>query len=234
MAKYQSRFDNFFLNLRLNRAEFGDMAAFTLAALRKAPEAATTFKDLITALEAALTAYQAAHSGQLSGAGKEATLTVAQALTDFKGYVKRVERKYVNPAYDEGSADLEAIFPRGRSGLTGSSQATVLEAFTAFLNALAARAAVFPVALREEGAALHKALKGALQRADGAQKDTKTGRTDLHDGREATCRQLFRAYALLLLTYYENPRRAAAFFDLSRALISKSGGKSPKELLPPQ
>ena len=133
MAKYESRFDNFFLNLRLNRAQFGEMAGFTVQALRQSPDAAR-YDELTKALDAALTAYAAAHSGQLSGEGQGATVTVAQALADFKSYVKRVERKHVIPNFEEDSADVKAIFPQGRSGLTGSSQARVLDAFGAFLQ----------------------------------------------------------------------------------------------------
>ncbi|GAA3926296.1 hypothetical protein [Hymenobacter algoricola] len=231
MAKYESRFANFFLNLRLNRAEFGDMAAHTLQALRQSPEAATLHKDLIRDLAAAHAAYTAAHSGQLSGESRGATLTVAQALVDFKSYVKKVERKFVVPTFEEGSADVKAIFPRGRSGLTGSSQDKVLDEFSAFLSALAARPVAFPEAIRTEGATIHKNLKAALALADGTQAATATGRTDLHDGREATCHQLYRVYAQLLLTHYEQPQRAAAFFDLSRAFVG--GTKSKKAQLPP-
>ncbi|TGE25077.1 hypothetical protein E5K00_07725 [Hymenobacter aquaticus] len=231
MAKYESRFDNFFLNLRLNRAQFGDMAGFTLQALRQSPDAGR-YDELIKALDAALTAYAAAHSGQLSGEGQGATLTVAQALQDFKAYVKRVERKHVTPAYDEGSADVRAIFPKGRSGLTGSSQALVLDNFTAFLSALDARPATFPAALRQEGRTVHQALAGALRRADQAESAASTTRTDLHDGREATCRQLFRSYAQLLLTHYEQPQRVAAYFDLSKAQVAGSKKKTPTIPLP--
>lgn len=216
MAKYTSRFENFFLNLRLNRAQFGDMAGFTLQALRHSPEA-SQYDELIKALDEALTTYSAAHSGQLSGESQGATVTVAQALKDFRAYVMRVERKQLVPTYDKGSADEKAIFPKGRSGLTGSSQALVLDNFSAFLDALDARPAAFPAAVRQEGRTLHQALAGALHRADSAQQADDTTRTDLHDGREATCRQLFRAYAALLLTHYQQPKRVATYFDLSKA-----------------
>ncbi|MCB2407974.1 hypothetical protein [Hymenobacter lucidus] len=230
MSKYKSRFANFFLNLRLNRAEFGEMAGFTLQALRQSPEAATTYKPVIQDLDAALSAYTAAHSGQLSGEAQGATITAAQALLDFKAYVKRVERKHVNPSFDEGSADLKAIFPQGRAALTGSSQEKALAAFSAFLTALDARPETFPAAIRTEGQQVYQRLKAALEQADGAQSANSAQRTDLHDGREATARQLFRAYAQLLLSYYEQPQRVAAHFDLSKALISKAGKKTPKTL----
>ncbi|UOQ70051.1 hypothetical protein [Hymenobacter cellulosilyticus] len=231
MAKYESRFDNFFLNLRLNRAQFGDMAGFTLQALRQSTEAAR-YEELIKDLDAALTAYSAAHTGQLSGEAQGATVTVAQALLDFRAYVKRVERRHVTPTYDEFSADIAAIFPKGRAALTNSIQARVLDAFGAFLIALASRPAAFPAAVRAEGQEVYRNLKTALELADAAHATSSTHRTDLHDGREATCRQLFRAYATLLLTHYEYPTRVAGYFDLSRALISKSGKKAPAALQP--
>lgn len=225
MAKYKSRFDNFFLNLRLNRADFGDMAAFTLQALRQSPEATTTYASLITDLATNFNAYTSNHAGQLSGEGRGATATVAQALIDFKTYVKRVERKHVIPTYDADSPDLLAIFPKGRAWLTTRSQTEVLPAFTAFLNALDAREAAFPAAVRTEGRTLHAALDQALLLAAGTTASSDTQRDDLHDGREATCQQLFRAYAALLLTHYEQPQRVAAFFDLSRAFTGSKKNK---------
>ncbi len=233
MAKYVSRFSNFFLNLRLNRAEFGQMAAFTLEALRQSPEAAA-HQALITDLAAAHAACATNHAGQLSGEGKASTVTVAQALADFKSYVKSVERKHVIPAYEEGSADLLAIFPKGRSWLTSRPQASVLDAFEAFLAALDARTDAFPAAVRQKGRTLHASLRGALQAAAATTAATGTQREDLHDGREATCQQLFRIYAALLLAHYQQPQRVAAFFDLSKALVSKSGGKLPKALRQPE
>ncbi|PJJ59802.1 hypothetical protein [Hymenobacter chitinivorans] len=224
MAKYASRFDNFFLNLRLNRAQFGDMAGFTLQALRQSPDAAR-YDELSKELELALTAYAAAHTGQLSGEDQGATVTVGQALGDFTAFVKRVERKHVIPNYEENSADVKSIFPKGRSGLTGSSQALVLDAFGAFLLTLAARPNAFPAAVRAEGQQVYKALKAALELADGTQAGAATHRTDLHDGREATCRQLFRAYATLLLAHFESPQRVAGYFDLSKAFVGGSKGK---------
>lgn len=228
MAKYDSRFSNFFLNLRLNRAEFGQMAAFTLEALRQSPEA-TTQAALITDLAAAHTAYATNHAGQLSGEGKASTVTVAQALADFKDYVKSVERKHVIPAYEENSADWLAVFPQGRGWLTSRPQASVLDAFDAFLTALDARVDAFPATIRQKGRTLHAALRGALQAADATTAATDTQRDDLHDGREATCQQLFRIYAALLLIHYQQPQRVAAFFDLSKA---KHGGKQKKAQLP--
>lgn len=229
MSKYKSRFANFFLNLRLNRAQFGDMAGFTLQALRQSPDAAR-YDELIGALDAALTTYAAAHTGQLSGEGQGATITVAQALLDFKSYVKRVERKHVIPNYEDDSADVKAIFPQGRSGLTGSSQALVLDAFGAFLLTLDARPTAFPATIRTEGQQVYQHLKAALELADGTKSANSTQRTDLHDGREATARQLFRAYAQLLLNHYEQPQRVAAFFDLSKAFMG--GPKSKPAKLP--
>lgn len=231
MAKYQSRFNNFFLNLRLNHGQFGDMAAFTLQALRQGPEADRQ-QAIIKDLDAALTAYSAAHSEQLSGESQGATLTVGQALGDFNAYVKRVQRKHVTPAYDQDSADEKAIFPKGRSGLTSSSQALVLDNFSTFLTALDARPAAFPAAVRQEGRAVHQALAAALRHADGTQQTQADARLDLHDGREATCRQLFRAYAALLLTHYEQPQRVAAYFDLSKAQVAGSKKKTPSVPLP--
>lgn len=225
MAKYQSRFDNFFLNLRLNRAEFGDMAAFTLEALRQSPEVAAAYPDIITDLAAAHAAYTSSHAGQLSGTGKEATATVGQALEDFRAYVKRVERKHINPAYDAGSPDLLAIFPKGRAWLTARPQAQALDAFTAFLAALDAREDAFPAAVRTEGRTLHTALARALQLADSTAATSDAQRADLHDGREATCQQLLRAYAALLLLHYRQPERVAGFFDLSKANL---GGRKNK------
>lgn len=221
--KYNARFENFFLNLRLNRAQFADMAAFTLQAL----QASTAHKALADALDAALAGYRAAHTGQLSGEAHGAVLTVAQALADFKAYVKRVERKVINPAYEPGSPDLAAILPQGRSGLTKASQAKVEDAFTAFLDALDARPTVFTSPVRTEGRKVLAALSAALQQADTQTKAADDQRLDLHDGREAACLALFRAYATLLLEFAEQPQRVAAFFDLSKAGRVKAGPKIP-------
>ncbi|WP_046242844.1 hypothetical protein [Hymenobacter terrenus] len=226
--KYAVRFENFFPNLRLNRADFANMAAFTLQALQ--PEANSKYKTLAEPLEAALAAYRATHTGQLSGEGQATTSTLAQALADFKAYVKRTERKVINPAYDPGSADLLAIFPKGRSGLTRSNQTQVEDAFTAFLDALDARPAVVPAPVRTEGRTVLAALAAALQRADSMTKAADTQRLDLHDGREATCLALFRTYATLLLEYAEQPKRVAAFFDFSKA--DTGGSKKAKLPLP--
>lgn len=220
MSKYQSRFENFFLNLRLNRDDFGEMAAYTLQALQQDAQAAR-YAPLITDLETALTAYRATHAGQLSGEGLATTLTVAQALQDFRAYVKRVERKYVTPSYDEGSTDIKAIFPDGRSALSKSNQAQVLPRFTAFLTSLDQRPDAFPTALRNEGAAVHKALSQVLSQAAGDDATADTLRDDLHDGRQATARQLFRIYATLLAEHYEQPKRVAAYFDLSKAYMGR-------------
>jgi len=226
--KYAARFENFFLNLRLNRDQFADMAAFTLQAL----QADAKYKAVATGLNLALTNYRNTHAGQLSGEGAAATITLAQALADFNAYVKRVERKFIIPNYEEGSADVKALLPNGRSGLSKSNHAEVKDAFTAFLNAMDARTAVFPEALRKEGReTVLPNLAAALERADGRDSTAGTQRIDLHDGRQATCLALFRAYATLLLEFAENPKRVAPFFDLSKALVSKSGGsKLPKSL----
>ena len=220
MTKYQSRFENFFLNLRLNRADFGAMAGYTLKALQQDAQAAR-YAPLSAELQAALTAYEANHAGQLSGETQGTTLTLAQALRDFRAYVKRVERKYVTPTYDEGSADIKAIFPDGRSGLSKSNQAQVLPRFTAFLASLDQRPEAFPAKVRDEGTALHKTLSTALSQAAGDEATADTLRDDLHDGREATARQLFRIYATLLAEHYEQPKRVAAYFDLSKAYMGR-------------
>ena len=225
--KYAARFENFFLNLRLNRDQFADMAAFTLQAL----QADSKYKALATALNAALADYRTTHAGQLSGAGKAATITLAQALADFKAYVKRVERKFIVPTYEDGSADVTALLPHGRSGLSKSGQTEVEDAFVAFLNALDARPSVFPEAVRKEGReTLLPALQGALRRADGRDSTAGTQRIDLHDGREATCLVLFRAYATLLAEFAEKPKRVAPFFDFSNAEMG--GGKKAKLPVP--
>ena len=222
--KYASRFTNFFLNLRLNRDQFADMAAFTLTALQ---EGGAPLKDLAEALDQALSGYRTTHAGQLSGEGQGSTITLAQALVDFKDYVKKVERKFVIPAYNEGSADLKAIFPHQRSGLTKASQTKVEDAFVAFLNALDARPTVFPSPLRKEGReSILPNLAQALKRADAEAKTTDDQRLDLHDGREGTCLVLFRAYATLLVQFADQPKRVAAFFDLSKADM---GGGSKKK-----
>ncbi|MDO7853361.1 hypothetical protein [Hymenobacter convexus] len=213
--KYAARFENFFANLRLNRDQFADMAAFTLQALQQ--EAKGRYDAVADPLEVALTDYRTAHAGQLSGEGQAATVTVAQALADFKAYVKKVERKVIIPTYEEGSPDLLAIFPKGRAALTKSNQAKVEDAFTAFLDALDARPTAFTSPVRAEGRAVLAALSAALKRADGIAKTADTQRLDLHDGREATCLALFRVYATLLLEFADKPQRVAAFFDLSRA-----------------
>ena len=82
--------------------------------------------------------------------------------------------------------------------------------------------------MRTEGRAVLTALSGALQRADGMAKTAGTQRIDLHDGREATCLALFRAYAALLLEHAEQPARVAAFFDLSKAGRTSTSPKTPK------
>ncbi|GAB3572125.1 hypothetical protein [Hymenobacter daeguensis] len=229
--KYAARFENFFANLRLNRDQFADMAAFTLQALRAEGK---KYEAVAGALDVALTDYRTTHAGQLSGEGQSATITLAQALTDFKAYVKRVERKVIIPTYDAGSPDLKAIFPKGRSGLTKSTQAEVEDAFTAFLDALDARPTDFTSPIRTEGRAVLAALSAALRRADGLAKTAGTQRIDLHDGREATCLALFRAYATLLVEFADKPGKVAPFFDLSKAGRQggpKTGGpKVPKPL----
>ena len=224
--KYAARFENFFLNLRLNRDQFADMAAFTLQALRGG--AKNKYQALADALDVALTDYRATHTSQLSGEFKGAVITLAQALVDFKAYVKRVERKVIIPTYEDGSADLKIIFPQGRSGLVKSSQTEVEDAFTAFLDALDARPTVFTSPIRTEGRTILGNLTEALNRADTMAKTTDDQRIDLHDGREATCLALFRAYATLLLEYAEKPARVAAFFDLSKAGRISTGSKIPK------
>ncbi len=223
--KYAARFENFFANLRLNRDQFADMAAFTLQALQ---DGKARFKAVADPLDVALTDYRTTHSGQLSGESRATTITLAQALDDFKAYVKKTERKVINPAYEPGSPDLLAIFPHGRPALNKSSQTQVEDAFTAFLDALDARPTVFTSPVRTEGRAVLAALQAALQRADGLAKTAGTQRVDLHDGRQATCLALFRAYATLLLEFADQPKRVAAFFDLSKAGRTTTGPKTPE------
>ena len=227
--KYAARFGNFFLNLRLNRDQFADMAAFTLQALQ---QGGTLFEAMAKALDSALAGYRTTHVGQLSGAAHGAVITLGQALADFKAYLKKVERKFVIPSYDAGSAEIAAIFPQGRGGLAKASQVEVEDAFVAFLGALDARPAVFPSPLRKEGREIILPnLAQALKTADSHAKTTDDQRIDLHDGREATCLALFRAYAALLLEFAEQPKRAAAFFDLSKAGRVKT---IPNALKPPK
>lgn len=226
-AKYAARFENFFENLRLNRDQFADMTAFTLQALKQA--GGSKYSAVADALEVALTDYRATHAGQLSGEGQASTSTLAQAMADFKAYVKRMERKVINPTYEAGSPDLLAIFPKGRSALTKSSQTKVEDAFTAFLDALDARPTAFTSPQRTEGRKVLAALSASLSRADGMAKTAGTQRIDLHDGREAVCLALFNVYATLLLEHAAQPGRVAPFFDFSNALVSKPGGpKVPK------
>ncbi|WP_210515795.1 hypothetical protein [Hymenobacter terricola] len=225
--KYAARFENFFANLRLNRDQFADMAAFTLQALQ-ADKA--KYKAVADFLDVALTDYRTTHTGQLSGAGAAGTITLGQALLDFKAYVKRVERKVIIPAYEVGSPELVALFPNGRSALTKSNQTQVEDAFTAFLDALDARPTVFTSPVRTEGRAVLATLTAALQRADGMAKAAGTQRIDLHDGREATCLALFRVYATLLVEFAEKPGKVAPFFDFSNAEMG--GGKKAKLPVP--
>ena len=234
--KYAARFLNFFLNLRLNRAEFADMAAFTLVALRANPK----YKALADALETELKAYRAIHAGQLSGEGQGATLTLKQALTDLKEYVRMVERKYIIPNYADGSPDYVALLPNGRSALVNSNQSKIEDNLTAFFDAMDARPEVFPQAVRAAGRNLKdpKAVtilsnvQATLAVADKAKNDSGNRKIDLHDGRKATCGVLFQAYATLLLEFWDNPKKAAPFFDLSKARVNKSGGQPPKDLKP--
>lgn len=79
--------------------------------------------------------------------------------------------------------------------------------------------------MRAEGGTVHKALAKALSQAAGNEATADTLRDDLHDGREATARQLFRIYATLLADHYEQPKRVGAYFDLSKAYM---GGKKNK------
>ncbi|MDB5267273.1 MAG: hypothetical protein JWP58_313 [Hymenobacter sp.] len=223
-AKYAARFENFFLNLRLNRDQFADMAAFTLQTIRKADGG--KYSAVAEALDVALTDYRTTHAGQLSGESQASTSTLAQALADFKAYVKRMERKVINPAYDEGSADLVAIFPKGRAALTKSAQTEVEDAFTTFLNALDARPTVFTSPQRTEGRKVLKALSEALGRADVLANTAGTQRIDLHDGREASCLALYHIYLTLLLEFVKQPERAAPFFDFRNAEMG--GGKKAK------
>lgn len=225
-TKYAARFDNFFENLRLNRDQFADMAAFTLQALRQA--AGGKYSAVAEALDVALTDYRATHAGQLSGEGRANVVTLAQALEDFKAYVKKMERKVINPTYEAGSPDLLAIFPKGRGALTKSTQTKVEDAFTAFLDALDARPTAFTSPQRTEGRKVLAALSASLNRADGLAKTAGTQRIDLHDGREATCLALFQVYLTLLLEFAKQPERAAPFFDLSNAGRQPSGPKIPK------
>ncbi|GAB3864720.1 hypothetical protein GCM10028824_02630 [Hymenobacter segetis] len=227
-AKYAARFENFFLNLRLNRDQFADMAAFTLQTIRQA--AGGKYSAGAEALDVALTDYRATHAGQLSGEGQASTSTLAQALVDFKDYVKRMERKVINPAYDESSADLLAIFPKGRAALTKSAQTEVEDAFTAFLDALDARPTVFTSPQRTEGRKVLKSLSEALGRADVMASTAGTQRIDLHDGREASCLALYHVYLTLLLEFAAQPERAAPFFDFSKAEMG--GGKKAKLPVP--
>lgn len=228
--KYAARFLNFFTNLRLNRAEFADMAAFTLTALRANPK----YKALADELEQAIGDYRTTHAGQLSGESQGATITLAQAMADFKAWVKKVERKYIIPTYDDNSADYKALLPNGRSALTGSSQTKVEDAFTAFLDAMEDRPIAFPAALLLEArnpadpnaTTILSNLRKALKSTDKAKKDSGDRKVDLHDGRLATCVLLFKAYATLLLEYFENPKKVAPFFDLSKA--ETGGGKAAK------
>ena len=219
--KYAARFENFFANLRLNRDQFADMAAFTLQALR---QAGNLYAAVADPLDVALTDYRATHAGQLSGEGQASTSTLAQALEDFKTYVKQLERKVINPTYEVGSPDLLAIFPKGRAALTKSPQTKVEDAFTAFLDALDARPTAFTSPQRTQGRKVLAALSAALRRADGMAQTAGTQRIDLHDGREATCLALFKAYLTLLLDHAAQPERAAVFFDFSNAQVAKSSG----------
>jgi hypothetical protein len=224
--RYAARFNNFFENLRLNRDQFADTAAFTLQALQQT--GGSKYGPVAEELAVALADYRATHASQLSGEGQASTITLAQALEDFKTYVKRMERKVINPTYEVGSPDLLAIFPRGRAALTKTPQTKVEDAFTAFLDALDARPTAFTSPQRTEGRRVLASLSAALRRADGLAQSTRTQRVDLHDGREATCLALFKVYATLLLEHAAQPERAAVFFDLSNAGRRPSGPKIPK------
>jgi len=69
--QYAARFENFFANLRLNRTQFADRAAFTLQAPHE-----DKYKALVDPLEVVLTDYRAIDVGQLSGEGQVATSTL--------------------------------------------------------------------------------------------------------------------------------------------------------------
>ena len=69
--KYAARFENFFANLRLNRDQFADMAAFTLQVLQGGK---AKYKAVADPLDVALTDYRTTHAGQLSGEGQAITL----------------------------------------------------------------------------------------------------------------------------------------------------------------
>jgi len=232
--KYAARFENFFPNLRLNRAEFADMAEFTLSALR----ASGKYEALADALEAELKKYRKTHAGQLSGEGQAATLTAKQALTDFKEYLKMVERKYIIPNYNDGSPDYVALLPDGRSVLAESNQDEVEDNFVAFLDAMDARPDVFPAAIRAQGRGTKDEpgilgnLHATLTAADKAKNASGARKIDLHDGRKATCVILFKVYATLLLAFFDNPKKAAPFFDLSKAGRSGGGAQPPKDIQP--
>jgi hypothetical protein len=227
MPKYDSRFENFFLNLRLNRAEYEDMARYTLTALTKANEKGK-YDPLLALLEPAITRYAEHRRRTEGGDGLAATGSIGTVRQQYKDYLKRVERQHIIPNFDAGSPDIRALLPQGRAALANSPQDEVLGDFDNFLDAAAARPAAFPAAVLTEGRTLRQQLAAALTHRDGLTQQTDEHRAGVSAERQEVAAALLLAYATLLAEHHRQPERAATFFDFSDALVSKSSGAKDK------
>ncbi|UYZ61964.1 hypothetical protein [Hymenobacter weizhouensis] len=218
-SPFKNRFRNFFLSKRISREAMKQLAGAHLDALEAAQQP-TGAPDTAAMAQRLRPLYEQFAVGLGSGAATLAqrqghTTTVGAAFEALRTYPAEAARKYILPAYEEGSAVYREFFPQGRTAFSGASQKTIGTAMRAFI----ATARKYEQQVGATVAARAQELLTAFEQADDAQgqtaKATKDDSTAIQADQRRLAVLLFAHYGTLLAAFAEDPAQAAAYFDFA-------------------
>lgn len=211
---YADKYLNHFLFIVAGRARFAAFARYVLNAIRR-PGTPEVLLELADAFEVILVKFEKGLVQRVAGAGATQgnTATEEEQWTLIKAFINKNQIEVVNPAYHESAKDMLAIYPDKLGGLTQSKHDFRLSRFTAYTEALEARAERISEA---PGVAARLLLLDYKEVYDIKQSDEK-GVTDtiatLGPDAKALCWALWGIHTTALNFYKDTPELAAAFFD---------------------
>lgn len=232
--RYADKYENHFLNIQVAPAKFAEFAGFTRTALQTAGLDAQ-LTALLPGLEAAHQAFLADVTSRTASSGSSQSGTNREDATwaQIKTLVTELDITKVQPAYYNQPAELLAIYPKKRSGLTQAAKQVRLPRLTAYVAALEARATKLGAEAGQKVRALLVAYTTATTAKQTARKAVTDTIATLGPLAETLCARLWDVHTTALWIYRQEPARAATFFDYPSLPKSYSKPAAPAKPTPP-
>ena len=231
---YAEKYLNHFLFIVAGRARFATFARYVLNALRL-PGTPDVLQNLIPVFEAALVKFEAGIVKRVAGGGaaQGSTATEGEQWDLIKAFIHTTDVEVVQPAYHASAPDLLTIYPDKLGGLTQSKHDFRLSRFTAYAEALEARAGKITKGPGNAARLLLEAYKKVADTKQGTEKAVTDTIATLGPDAKALCAVLWEVHTLALYTFRATPALAAAFFDYD-LLPQHSQRPDPTPPTPPQ